>query len=181
MSESMRMVSESRKSLLRGTLAVVLILLLGMLLSDPWLGLRYRPALSISSDPNVNQLLQAIFDADAVRGKFGVVPALIPDLLALVGDAADGYPGIAGIGSVTATRLWNQHGAIEAFPPEVLSERREQALLFKRLATLRTDAPLFKNVDELRWRGATPGFEAWTKRMEAPGVLARVRKLEAKL
>ena len=129
----------------------------------------------------VNRRSKAIFDADAVRGKFGVVPALIPDLLALVGDAADGYPGIAGIGSVTATRLLNQHGAIQDFPPEVLGERREQALLFKRLATLRTDAPLFKNVDELRWRGATPGFETWTKRMEAPGVLARVRKLEAKL
>ena len=129
----------------------------------------------------VSRRSKAIFDADAVRGKFGVVPALIPDLLALVGDAADGYPGIAGIGSVTATRLLNQHGAIEDFPPEVLGERREQALLFKRLATLRTDAPLFKNVDELRWRGATPGFETWTKRMEAPGVLARVRKLEAKL
>jgi len=129
----------------------------------------------------VNRRSKAIFDADAVRGKFGVVPVLIPDLLALVGDAADGYPGIAGIGSVTATRLLNQHGAIQDFPPEVLGERREQALLFKRLATLRTDAPLFKNVDELRWRGATPGFETWTKRMEAPGVLARVRKLEAKL
>jgi 5'-3' exonuclease len=129
----------------------------------------------------VSRRSKAIFDADAVRGKFGVVPVLIPDLLALVGDAADGYPGIAGIGSVTATRLLNQHGAIEDFPPEVLGERREQALLFKRLATLRTDAPLFKNVDELRWRGATPGFETWTKRMEAPGVLARVRKLEAKL
>jgi len=129
----------------------------------------------------VNRRSKAIFDADAVRGKFGVVPVLIPDLLALIGDAADGYPGIAGIGSVTATRLLNQHGAIEDFPPEVLGERREQALLFKRLATLRTDAPLFKNVDELRWRGATPGFETWTKRMEAPGVLARVRKLEAKL
>jgi len=129
----------------------------------------------------VNRRSKAIFDADAVRGKFGVVPALIPDLLALVGDAADGYPGIAGIGSVTATRLLNQYGAIEEFPPEVLGERREQALLFKRLATLRTDAPLFENVDELRWRGSTPGFEAWTKRMEAPGVLARVRKLEANL
>ena len=129
----------------------------------------------------VSRRSKAIFDADAVRGKFGVVPVLIPDLLALIGDAADGYPGIAGIGSVTATRLLNQHGAIQDFPPEVLGERREQALLFKRLATLRTDAPLFKNVDELRWRGATPGFETWTKRMEAPGVLARVRKLEAKL
>jgi len=129
----------------------------------------------------VNRRSKAILDADAVRAKFGVVPALIPDLLALVGDAADGYPGIAGIGSVTATRLLNQHGAIEDFPPDVLGERREQALLFKRLATLRTDAPLFKSVDELRWRGPTPGFEAWTKRMEAPGVLARVRKLEAKL
>ena len=94
-----------------------------------------------------------MLDADAVRRKFGVVPALIPDYLALVGDAADGYPGIPGIGAVTAARLLNRYGAIETFPPEVLGDRRDEALLFKKLATLRTDAPLFRNVDALRWRG----------------------------
>src|SRR6266508_3852449 len=94
-----------------------------------------------------------IRDAAGVRAKFGVDPVLIPDFLALVGDAADGYPGIAGIGAVTAARLLNQHGAIEDFPPSVLGEQRDRALLFKNLATLRTDAPLFREVDELRWRG----------------------------
>src|SRR5438094_7448777 len=78
-----------------------------------------------------------------VREKFGVDPPLIPDLLALVGDAADGYPGIPGIGAKTAAQLLNRHGQIENFPPSVLGERRDLALLFKNLATLRTDAPLF--------------------------------------
>src|SRR3954465_10786997 len=97
-------------------------------------------------DDRVVQIIRKgmqIRNAEGVREKFGVVPELIPDLLALVGDAADGYPGITGIGSVTAARLINQHGAIEAFPPQVLGERRELALLFKNLATLRSDAPLF--------------------------------------
>jgi len=94
-----------------------------------------------------------IRDAAAVREKFGVEPVLIPDFLALVGDAADGYPGISGIGSVTAARLLNRYGAIEDFPPSLLGERRDAALVFKDLATLRTDAPLFRDVEELRWRG----------------------------
>jgi 5'-3' exonuclease len=101
-----------------------------------------------------------IMDAAGVREKFGVDPERIPDLLALVGDAADGYPGITGIGRIGAARLIAQHGAIEAFPPAVLGESRERALLFKRLATLRSDAPLFANVDELRWRGPTEAFRA---------------------
>jgi 5'-3' exonuclease len=104
-------------------------------------------------------------DAAGVRAKFGVEPALIPDFLALVGDAADGYPGIPGIGAVTAARLVNRHGPIEDFPPDVLGDRREQALLFKNLATLRTDAALFRSVDTLRWRGPTPGFAAWVQRV----------------
>ena len=72
-----------------------------------------------------------------VRAKYGVVPALIPDYLALVGDAADGYPGIAGIGAVSAARMLNRYGPIEAFPANVLGEQRKQALLFKKLATSR--------------------------------------------
>src|SRR6202030_1182946 len=95
-----------------------------------------------------------IRNAEGVREKFGVEPILIPDFLALVGDAADGYPGIAGIGSVTAARLLNRYGKIEDFPPELLGEERKLALLFKDLATLRTDAPLFLDVGELRWCGA---------------------------
>jgi 5'-3' exonuclease len=107
----------------------------------------------------------AIRTADGVREKFGVGPELMADFLALVGDAQDGYPGITGIGKVTAARLLNQHGHIEQFPDSVLGANREQALLFKRLATLRTDAPLFDQVDQLRWRGPTPGFAAWVKRI----------------
>jgi 5'-3' exonuclease len=95
-----------------------------------------------------------------VRAKFGVDPERIPDFLALVGDDADGYPGIEGIGAVGAARLIAQHGALEDFPSSVLGKNRERALLFKDLATLRTDAPLFANVDELRWRGPTEAFAA---------------------
>jgi 5'-3' exonuclease len=129
----------------------------------------------------VDRKTKAIRDAAAVRAKFGVEPTLIPDWLALVGDSADGYPGIPGIGAVTAAQLVNKHGPIEKFPPALLGERREPALLFKKLATLRTDAKLFRKVDELRWRGATPGFTAWTKRMDAPRLLERSAKALASL
>jgi 5'-3' exonuclease len=117
-----------------------------------------------------------IRDAAAIREKFGVDPPLIPDLLALVGDTADGYPGIPGIGARTAAQLLNRYGRIEKFPPDVLGKQRDLALLFKKLATLRTDAPLFKKVETLRWRGATPAFAAWTDRMEAPRLLERCEK-----
>jgi 5'-3' exonuclease len=121
----------------------------------------------------VDRKTKTIRDAAGVREKFGVEPALIADFLALVGDAADGYPGIAGIGAVGAARLLNRHGPIEAFPPEVLGEQHAQALLFKRLATLRSDAPLFAHVDELHWRGPADGFDAWTQRIDAPRLLER--------
>src|SRR5437763_3367797 len=119
---------------------------------------------------------KTIRDAAGIREKFGVDPPLIPDLLALVGDAADGYPGIAGIGPRTAAQLLNRYGSIENFPSNVLGEQRDLALLFKKLATLRTDAPLFKNSKKLRWRGATPAFAAWADRMEAPRLLERCEK-----
>ena len=102
---------------------------------------------------------------------------MIPDFLALVGDAADGYPGIAGIGAVTAARLLNQHGSIEAFPPDVLGDARDLALLFKDLATLRTDAALFRDVDELEWRGPTDPFAACTEQLGDAHLLARCRAL----
>lgn len=98
----------------------------------------------------------AVRDAAGVRAKFGVDPELIPDYLALVGDSADGYPGIRGIGAKGAQSLLSRYGRIEAFPPDVLGERRELALLFKKLATLRTDAKLFESVDELQWHGPPP-------------------------
>ncbi|MGH7516749.1 MAG: 5'-3' exonuclease [Gemmatimonadales bacterium] len=116
---------------------------------------------------------QKIRNADGVREKFGVEPLLIPDFLALVGDAADGYPGIPGIGPVTAARLLNRHGIIEDFPPSVLGDRRDLALLFKDLATLRADAPLFRDVDDLRWRGPTTAFAAGAERFGDPRLLER--------
>ena len=116
---------------------------------------------------------KTIRDAAGVREKFGVEPALIPDYLALVGDSADGYPGVAGIGAMTAARLLNQYGAIENFPVAVLGQNRDRALLFKILATLRTDAALFDDVDELWWSGPTPDFAAYAQRIGADRVLER--------
>lgn len=124
----------------------------------------------------------AIRDAAAVRAKFGVAPEFIPDYLALVGDTADGYPGISGCGPKTAAQLINRYGPLENFPPEALNEEnRGLALLFKDLATLRTDAPLFDDVDELRWRGVTAEFAEVAEKMESARLVARVRKLEKKL
>ena len=116
---------------------------------------------------------KVILDAAGVRRKYGVIPERIPDFLALVGDAADGYPGIAGIGRLGAARLIEKHGALEDFPAAVLGENRERALLFKDLATLRSDARLFESVDEMRWRGPTGAFPAMAERIAAPGLLAR--------
>jgi 5'-3' exonuclease len=129
----------------------------------------------------VDQKGKRIRDAEGVREKFGVEPALIPDFLALVGDAADGYPGIPGIGTATAAQLLNRHGAIEQFPAAVLGDRLPLALLFKRLATLRTDAPLFSDVEELRWRGPTAAFAPWAERMESPRIFERCQKALAAL
>ena len=129
----------------------------------------------------IDRRAKTIRDANGVRQKFGVEPMLIPDFLALVGDAADGYPGIPGIGSVTAAQLLNRHGTIENFPPELLGDRRDLALLFKDLATLRTDAALFGDVDELRWGGATNAFAALAHRMEAPRLLERCLKAHVAL
>src|SRR5438477_1436914 len=123
---------------------------------------------------------KTIRDAAAIREKFGVDPPLIPDLPALVGDSADGYPGIPGIGARSAAQLLNRYGQIENLPSNVLGQRRNLALLFKNLATLRTDAPLFKQVETLRWRGATPAFAAWADRMKAPRLLDRCEKAAAR-
>ncbi|MDQ6685373.1 MAG: flap endonuclease, partial [Pseudomonadota bacterium] len=122
---------------------------------------------------------KAIRDAAGVRAKFGVEPALIPDYLALVGDAADGYPGISGIGAVGAAQLLNRHGPIEAFPASLLGDRQPQALLFKRLATLRTDAKLFRRVEALRWKGPGDDFAAWAERAGATRLLERCRAAQS--
>jgi 5'-3' exonuclease len=128
----------------------------------------------------VDRKARKIRAAKDIREKFGVDPALIPDYLALVGDAADGYPGIKGIGAVGAARLLNQYGAIENFPANVIGDQRDAAMLFKRLATLVTDAKLFADVEELRWRGPTDAFAGWTERMGAPKLLQRCLAAQAK-
>src|SRR5215210_7463227 len=110
----------------------------------------------------VDRRRNKIFTEDGVREKFGVAPILIPDFLALVGDAADGFPGIPGIGPKTAAQVLNRYGILESFPPGALRDR-DLALRFKDLATLRTDAPLFRDVDELRWRGPTPAVAAYVE------------------
>jgi 5'-3' exonuclease len=117
-----------------------------------------------------------IRDEAGVVEKFGVPPALIPDYLALVGDSADGYPGIDGIGSKGAARLIQKHGRIEDFPPEVLGGKRDLALLFKDLATLRADEPLFDDVDALAWRGPTTGFDKWVAKVSDPRLGERAAK-----
>jgi 5'-3' exonuclease len=127
----------------------------------------------------VDRKNKTIRNADGVKAKFGVTPALIPDYLALVGDSADGYPGISGIGPKGAVSLIERYGKIEDFPPQTLGERQALALLFKRLATLRTDAPLFADVDELRWRGPTDSFTACAERLGDPRLLARAQKAAA--
>jgi len=114
----------------------------------------------------------------AIVAKFGVAPKFIADYLALVGDSADGYPGIKGLGARTAATLINRHGHIEDFPADVLSDtNRQHALLFKDLATLRTDIPLFKRVDELKWGGPTQSFAGTAKKIDAPRLPERVIKL----
>jgi 5'-3' exonuclease len=127
----------------------------------------------------VDRRTQKMRNADGVREKFGVDPVLIPDLLALIGDAADGFPGIAGIGRITAARLLNRHGMIENFPSAVLGDNLELALLFKNLATLRTDACLFRDIDELRWRGPTKEFAAYAQQTGEASLLQRCLKAES--
>ena len=124
-----------------------------------------------------------------VRRKFGVSAQFIPDYLALVGDAADGYPGIKGLGAKTAAALINRLGPIEDFPSEVLNARnRELALLFKNLATLRTAAPLFSptiksivtKIDELQWFGPSQGFTSVTNEIGDARIASRVKTLTSR-
>jgi len=131
----------------------------------------------------VNRRTGEIRNAEGVRAKFGVDPEFIPDYLALVGDSADGYPGITGCGPRTAAGLINRYGPIEKFPKDVLRNsgevnNRDLALLFKDLATLRVDAPLFDNVDELRWQGPTPAFKTLAEKIGEERLVARLTKLQ---
>ena len=125
----------------------------------------------------VDRRSNVIRNAGGVRDKFGVDPELIPDYLALVGDAADGYPGIKGIGAKGAAAMLSRYGKIETFPPNVLGEHQRLALLFKNLATLRTDAKLFEDIGELEWRGPTDAFASVCEQLDAPELLARAQQL----
>jgi 5'-3' exonuclease len=129
----------------------------------------------------IDRRAKIIRNADGVRKKFGVSPLLIPDLLALVGDAADGYPGISGIGKAGAIQMLNEFGPIENFPKSLLGKHIENALLFKRLATLRTDARLFKKVDQLKWRGPSASFEKFVIKMGEPKLLIRANTIAEKI
>jgi 5'-3' exonuclease len=133
----------------------------------------------------LNRRTRVIRDEAGVIEKFGVAPASIPDYLALVGDAADGYPGLRGWGEKSASRVLARYRHLEAIPgdwrewgvnaanPAVLArtldESRDLAYLFRRLATLRTDIPLFDDIEELRWTGPNEGFAAMAARLEGAG------------
>ena len=130
----------------------------------------------------LNRRTRVVLDEPGVVAKFGVPPVSIPDYLALVGDAADGYPGLPGWGAKSAAAVLARFGHLEQIPDDprdwhvdvssagrlarVLAESREQALLFRTLATLRTDVALFESVDELEWKGATPSFEPLAARLD---------------
>jgi 5'-3' exonuclease len=130
----------------------------------------------------MNRRTRAIFDESGVAAKFGVPPASIPDYLALVGDAADGYPGLAGWGAKSAAAVLARFGHLESIPRDwrdwhvnvtragqlaaTLEHDRERAFLFRTLATLRTDVPVFEDVEELRWKGPTPAFEPLAGRLD---------------
>lgn len=131
----------------------------------------------------LNRRTSVTIDEAGVLQKFGVLPASIPDYLALVGDAADGYPGLKGWGAKSSAAVLAKFFHLEAIPPDsrewrvnvtnagaladTLSRERERALLFRTLATLRTDIELFDNVDQLRWSGPTPEFAAIAARLDA--------------
>ena len=140
---------------------------------------------------------RTVRDAEAVKAKFGVEPASIPDYLALVGDSADGFPGLSGWGKKSAATVLARFGHLEAIPRDsgawqlplraapslaaTLAEDWDRALLFRDLATLRTEPALFHDVDALRWRGPRPGFAPLAAHLGAADVLERAQALAAGL
>ena len=130
----------------------------------------------------LNRRTRVTFDEAGVIQKFGVTPESIPDYLALVGDAADGYPGLPGWGAKSSAAVLAKFGHLESIPPDyrewhvkaanasaladTLSRERDRAVLFRTLATLRTDIALFDDVDQLRWNGPTPAFAALAARLD---------------
>jgi 5'-3' exonuclease len=136
---------------------------------------------------------RALRDASGVQQKFGVAPASIPDWLALVGDAADGFPGLPGWGPASASAVLARYAHLDRIPPlasawdvsprgaarlaATLAEQRERALLFRVLATLRTDAPVSPDVDALHWTGPRPDFATWSERLGSPALHERATHL----
>lgn len=132
----------------------------------------------------VNRRTRTTMNEAAIVTKFGVAPASIPDYLALVGDTADGYPGLQGWGAKSTAAVLSRFGRLEAIPEDwrewhanvtsaqslcrVLQRDREHAFLFRTLATLRTDIPVFEDVDELRWTGPRPEFSAFAAKLDSP-------------
>ena len=141
----------------------------------------------------LNRRTRVTLDEPGVIKKFGVPPVSIPDYLALVGDAADGYPGLPGWGAKSSaavlakfvhlefipldSREWRVNAANASALAGTLSRERERALLFRTLATLRTDIALFDDVDQLRWNGPTPAFAALAARLDAAGSGTRYKKV----
>jgi 5'-3' exonuclease len=131
----------------------------------------------------LNRRTRVTRDEAGVVQKFGVPPASIPDYLALVGDAADGYPGLPGWGAKSTAAVLARFRHLESIPEDpldwhvnaasasslaaTLARERERALLFRTLATLRTDIALFEDVDELRWNGPKPGFDEVGAKLDA--------------
>ncbi len=136
---------------------------------------------------------RVVRDADGVIAKFGVPPASIPDYLALTGDSADGYPGLPGWGTKSASTVLATYGHLERIPTRAedwsvqvrgagklaatLEEYRDEALLFRQIATLRTDAPVFASVDELRWTGPRPEFERVAVRLRSSSLFKRAQAM----
>ena len=141
----------------------------------------------------VDRRAAKVIDADGVRAKFGVSPASIPDYLALVGDSADGFPGLPGWGAKSAAAVLAHYGSIEKIPDvpgqwevsvrggpnlaDTLATNRELALLFKDIATLRVDRSLIGDVDEIEWIGPLPSFEVFADRIDAEHIATRAAGL----
>ena len=144
----------------------------------------------------VDRRRKLVFDEDGVFQKFGVKPRSIPDYLALVGDSADGYPGLIGWGPKSAAVMLEIHGHFESIPRDwrswpksvrgaqrlcdVLFDQWDHAMLYRKLATLALDAPVSARVDEMYWAGPKPEFAAVCQRLGVPGLLARAQQAVAK-
>lgn len=152
----------------------------------------------VTTDGRVVQLdrrRDVVYDHAGVVDKFGVPPASIPDYLGVVGDTADGFPGLAGWGAKSAAAVLSRYGHVEEIPTDhadwdvevrgaaklaaTLREHRDDALLFRRIATVALDAPVSDSVDDLQWRGPQPGFDARCDELGADRHRARAHRLWA--